>query len=183
MPSRTAAMSAAEPALHPHIRTLYSAHHGWLQGWLRKKLGNAFDAADLAQDTFVRLLSAPDDTPEKQGDWQLREPRAYLTLIAKRLMANLYRRRSLEQAYLEALGAMPQPMAPSPEQQAIILETLQEIDAMLDGLAPAVRQAFLLAQLEGVGYAEIAAKLAVSERTVKRYMAEAMARCILLTSE
>ena len=173
-------MSAAEPALHPHIRTLYSAHHGWLQGWLRKKLGNAFDAADLAQDTFVRLLAAPDDTPEKQGDWQLREPRAYLTLIAKRLLANLYRRRSLEQAYLEALGAMPEPMAPSPEQQAIILETLQEIDALLDGLAPRVRQAFLMAQLEGLGYAEIALKLSVSERTVKRYMAEAMARCILL---
>ncbi|MGJ7543477.1 sigma-70 family RNA polymerase sigma factor [Variovorax sp. LT1R16] len=176
-------MSAAEPVLHSHIRMLYSAHHGWLQGWLRKKLGNAFDAADLAQDTFVRLLSAPDDTPEKQGDWQLREPRAYLTVIAKRLMANLYRRRSLEQAYLEALGAMPEPMAPSPEQQAILLETLQEIDAMLDGLAPPVRTAFLLAQLDGLGYAEIAVELSVSERTVKRYMAEAMARCILLTNE
>ncbi|MDG6404630.1 sigma factor, partial [Pseudomonas quasicaspiana] len=25
--------------------------------WLRSKLGNAADAADLAQDTFVRLLN------------------------------------------------------------------------------------------------------------------------------
>ncbi|MDM0007262.1 sigma-70 family RNA polymerase sigma factor [Variovorax sp. J22G73] len=172
---------AADSALHhPHIHALYSDHHGWLQGWLRKKLGNAFDAADLAQDTFVRILAAPDHTPEKQGDWQLSEPRAYLTVVAKRLLANLYRRRSLEQAYLDALGAMPEPLAPSPEQQALILETLQEIDAMLDGLAPPVRQAFLMAQLEGLGYAEIALKLSVSERTVKRYMAEAMARCILL---
>ena len=179
-------MHAAE--IHPcsersEVAALYADHHGWLQGWLRRKLGNPFDAADLAQDTFVRLLAAPDDTPEKQGDWQLREPRAYLTLIAKRLLANLYRRRSLEQAYLEALGAMPEPMAPSPEQQAIILETLQEIDALLDGMAPRVRQAFLMAQLEGLGYAEIAVQLAVSERTVKRYMAEAMARCIFLMTE
>jgi len=165
------------------VAALYVAHHGWLQGWLRRKLGNAFDAADLAQDTFVRLLSAPDDTPEKLGEWNLREPRAYLTLIAKRLMANLHRRRSLEQAYLDALGAMPEPLAPSPEQQAIVLQTLQEIDAMLDGLTPAARTAFLLAQFEGLGYAEIAARLSVSERTVKRYMAEAMARCILLTTE
>ncbi|MFM9926442.1 sigma-70 family RNA polymerase sigma factor [Variovorax sp. H27-G14] len=172
---------AADSALHhPHVHTLYSDHHGWLQGWLRKKLGNAFDAADLAQDTFVRILSAPDDTPEKQGHWQLQEPRAYLTVVAKRLLANLYRRRSLEQAYLDALGAWPEPQAPSPEQQAIILETLQEIDTMLDGLCAPVRQAFLMAQLEGLGYAEIALKLSVSERTVKRYMAEAMARCILL---
>ncbi|CAN5587060.1 sigma-70 family RNA polymerase sigma factor [soil metagenome] len=174
-------MSAAPSAPHPQIRILYSNHHGWLQSWLARRLGNAADAADLAQDTFVRLLAAPEGTPEKQGDWQLREPRAYLTLIAKRLVANLYRRRSLEQTYLDALALMPEPTAPSPEQQAIILETLQEIDAMLDGLAAPVRSAFLMAQLEGLGYAEIAAKLSVSERTVKRYMAEAMARCILLT--
>lgn len=175
-------MPAAPPAPHSQIRVLYSDHHGWLHSWLARRLGNAADAADLAQDTFVRLLSAPEATPEKQGDWQLREPRAYLTLIAKRLVANLYRRRSLEQSYLDALALMPEPTAPSPEQQAIILETLQEIDAMLDGLPAPVRSAFLIAQLEGLGYAEIAVKLSVSERTVKRYMAEAMARCILLTS-
>ena len=173
-------MAADSVLPHPHLHALYSDHHGWLQGWLRKKLGNAFDAADLAQDTFLRILAAPDHTPERQDGWQLREPRAYLTVVAKRLLANLYRRRSLEQAYLDALGALPEPQAPSPEQQAIVLETLQEIDAMLDGLSPPVRQAFLMAQLEGLGYAEIALKLAVSERTVKRYMAEAMARCILL---
>ena len=173
-------MSVADPALHPHVRTLYREHHGWLQSWLRKKLGNAFDAADLAQDTFVRILGAPADTLEKAGDWPLQEPRAYLTVVAKRLMANLYRRRSLEQAYLDALAAVPEPVAPSPEQQAIILETLQQIDAMLDGLSQPVRAAFLLSQLEGLGYAEIAVQLAVSERTVKRYMTEAMARCILL---
>lgn len=173
-------MSAAHSPDHHHIAALYSAHHSWLQGWLRRKLSDASDAADLAQDTFVRLLDAPDATPEKQAGWQLREPRAYLTLIAKRLLANLYRRRSLELAYLEALAQMPEPMAPSPEEQAIILETLQQVDVMLDGLKPPVRAAFLLAQLEGLGYAEIAARLELSERTVKRYMVQAMARCILL---
>ncbi len=174
-------MSSAQSASHPGITALYTDHHGWLQGWLRKKLGNSCDAADLAQDTFMRLLDAPETTPEKKDDWQLREPRAYLTLIAKRLLANLYRRRSLEQAYLAALSLMPELLAPSPEQQAIILETLQQVDAMLDGLAQPVRTAFLLAQLEGLGYSEIARRMGLSERTIKRYMAHAMARCILLT--
>lgn len=38
------------------VHTLYSTHHGWLHNWLRAKLGNSFDAADLAQDTFIRVL-------------------------------------------------------------------------------------------------------------------------------
>ncbi|KGH28522.1 sigma-70 family RNA polymerase sigma factor [Comamonas testosteroni] len=173
-------MSSVESPDQAPIATLYTEHHGWLQGWLRRKLGNGCDAADLAQDTFVRLLDAPDTSVVKQKDWQLREPRAYLTLIAKRLVANLYRRRALEQAYLDALALMPEPVAPSPEERAIILEALQEVDAMLDGLKPAVRTAFLLSQLEGLGYAEIAVRLNLSERTVKRYMVQAMARCILL---
>lgn len=173
-------MSSVESPDQAPIATLYTEHHGWLQGWLRRKLGNGCDAADLAQDTFVRLLDAPDTSVVKQKDWQLREPRAYLTLIAKRLVANLYRRRSLEQAYLDALALMPEPVAPSPEERTIILEALQEVDAMLDGLKPAVRTAFLLSQLEGLGYAAIAARLNLSERTVKRYMVQAMARCILL---
>uniref|UniRef100_UPI00227F394D sigma factor n=2 Tax=Pseudomonadota TaxID=1224 RepID=UPI00227F394D len=38
------------------IGLLYSRHHGWLKGWLLGRLGNHGDAADLAQDTYLRLL-------------------------------------------------------------------------------------------------------------------------------
>ena len=37
---------------------LYHDHRGWLRGWLYKRLECAELAADLAQDTFVRLLSS-----------------------------------------------------------------------------------------------------------------------------
>jgi len=170
----------SHPTAEQAVTLLYAEHHGWLQGWLQRKLGHAADAADLAQDTFLRLLCAPEHTPERQSAWQLREARAYLTVVAKRLMINLYRRRSLEAAYLEALAGMPEACAPSPEQRLLILETLNELDALLDALPAKVRSAFLLAQLEGLGYAKIATRLAVSERSVKRYMVQAMAHCIVL---
>lgn len=35
----------------------YREHHGWLLGWLRRRTHNADCAADLTQDTFLRLLS------------------------------------------------------------------------------------------------------------------------------
>lgn len=169
-------MSAVEPAVQQGVHTLYRDHHGWLQGWLRKKLGNAFDAADLAQDTFLKVLSAWG----KQGDLNLREPRAYLTTVASRVLLNHWRRLSLEQAYLDALAGLPQAQAPSVEDRFLILEALQEIDAMLDRLAPKVRMAFLLAQLEGLTYAEIAERLEVNVRTIKRYIAAAYEECLIL---
>ncbi|AHF67595.1 hypothetical protein PSCICM_38320 [Pseudomonas cichorii] len=109
----------------------------------------------------------------------LREPRAYLVTVGKRLLINHYKRRSLEQAYLEALAALPEEAVPSPEQRWILLQTLQALDELLDDLPVVVRRAFLWSQLEGLGYAQIALRLKVSERTVKRYMAQAYAHCLM----
>lgn len=155
------------------LSSLYATHHGWLLDRLRRKVGNPFDAADLTQDTFVRAFTAGRIE-------EVREPRAWLTTIARNLLTARYRRRSLELAYLEALATLPEPVSPSPEHQALILEAIIEIDAMLDGLPARVRHAFLLAQLEGLTYAQIAEQLGVCERSVKRYVAQAFTQCILL---
>jgi RNA polymerase sigma-70 factor (ECF subfamily) len=164
-------MSAAELARSSEIECLYSDHHGWLCGWLRKKLGCAHNAADLAHDTFVRVMAAHNPVA-------LREPRAYLTTIAKGLVVDHWRRQRLEQAYLEAIAALPESQVPSPEFRLLILETLARIDAMLDGLQPKARAAFLLSRLEGLGHSEIARQLGVSVSSVEKYMIAAMRHCI-----
>ena len=162
------ALAAPSDPLH----TLYSEHHGWLHGWLRRKLGCREDAADLAQDTFLRLLARP------PAELELREPRAFLTTIAHGLMVNHVRRRDLERAYLAALAAQQAATAPSPEERALILDSLLAIDALLDGLPTKARQAFLMSQLEGLKYAEIAERLGVSLSMVKKYMLQAMTHCM-----
>ncbi|AEA68142.1 MULTISPECIES: sigma-70 family RNA polymerase sigma factor [Pseudomonas] len=166
-------MSANDLSLRSAVDVLYSDHHGWLQGWLRKRLGNTFDAADLAQDTFVRVIKA-------RTALDIREPRPYLSMIAKGLLIDLFRRRSLEQSYLEVLAAMPQEQHPSLEEQAIMLQALMEIDRLLLGLGPRVRQAFILSQFDGLTYPQIAERLGVSVRTVNNHMAKAMEHCCLM---
>jgi RNA polymerase sigma-70 factor (ECF subfamily) len=47
-------------------------------------------------------------------------------------------------------------------------------------LPRAVRRAFLWSQLEGLTYGQIAERLQVSERTIKRYMAQAYEHCLLV---
>ncbi|MEH3085731.1 MAG: sigma-70 family RNA polymerase sigma factor [Xylophilus ampelinus] len=161
--------SDATPPQH-QIRALYSDHHGWLQGWLRKKLGCTCRAADLAQDTFLRLLTS-------RVPARLDEPRAYLTTVARNLLLNHQRRQKLEQAWLAELALAPPACAPSVEERAMVLETLVAIDALLDGLSPRARRAFLMSQLDGMTYAEIAAEIGVSVSRVRQYMSEALARC------
>src|SRR5690606_27430602 len=109
-------MSVDDSAHLNAVNVLYSDHHDWLVRWLRSRLGCAHNAADLAQDTFTRLLASRNATI-------VCEPRAYLTTIAKGLMVNWYRRQVLERAWLDALAHMPEAEAPAPEQHLIILET------------------------------------------------------------
>jgi RNA polymerase sigma-70 factor (ECF subfamily) len=65
----------------------------------------------------------------------------------------------------------------SPETRAMLLETLVELDRLLDGLLPIVRRAFLLSQLDGQTHAQVAETLGISVPTVKRYIVKALQRC------
>jgi RNA polymerase sigma-70 factor (ECF subfamily) len=156
------------------IDALYSSHHRWLLGLLRRKLGNASDAADLAHDAFIRLLLRPRAFDSHDG------ARAYLSAVAKGLCVDLWRRREIEHAWLEALAVRSESVEPSAEHRAIVLEALFAVDAMLQRLPENVREAFLMAQIHGMTYREIAAAIGVSTRMVKRYMAQAMLHCVLL---
>ncbi|WP_315126993.1 sigma-70 family RNA polymerase sigma factor [Comamonas antarctica] len=167
-------MSDAGTALRQDVHALYSDHHGWLRAWLRRRLGCGERAADLAQDTFVRVLSARQAADTSA--W--REPRAYLTTIARNLMADHWRRAELERAYLDALAAQPEALAPSPEAQLLIMETLLRIDACLAALPALTRRIFLSSQLDGMVYADIAAQQGLSLPTVKRHMSTAFVACL-----
>lgn len=168
--------SPRDSSPHGDIHSLYVEHHSWLQGWLWRQMGCRSDAADLTQDTFLRLLGV--SAAPREPD--LRQPRAYLATIARRMMLNLYRRRSVEEAWLQTLEQLPDHFAPSAEEQCLIHEALQAVDTLLHGLPPLVRRAFLLSQLEGHTYAQIAVMLDVTVRTVQRYLTQAMEQCMLL---
>ena len=169
-------MSSVDLSLQHALHTLYEDHHNWLCGWLRKRLGCVDHAADLAQDTFIRVLT-------QRRAPELREPRAYLSTVARSLMIDLFRRRAVEQAYLETLALIPEPVAFSPEARTLIIETLMEIDRLLYGLGSRTREIFLMAQLDGLRYVEIGRRLGVSVTTVKKHAVRALTHCFLLAED
>ena len=75
----------------------------------------------------------------------IRDRRSYLRSMANGMCVDLWRRRNIEQAWLDTLAAQPEAVAPSAEHQAIVLEALREIDAMLRTLPPKVGRAFVMA--------------------------------------
>jgi RNA polymerase sigma-70 factor (ECF subfamily) len=120
----------------------------------------------------VRVLTARGQPPDT-----LAEPRAYLTTIAQRLLANHLRRRQIERAYLDALATLPEPVAPPPDARLMVLETLVAIDRLLGGLPVVARKAFLLWRLEELTQEQIAAQLGISRTSVRRHLAAAAERC------
>lgn len=164
-------MSSPTQSTEQVAADLYAAHHPWLQEWLRRRLGCREDAADLAHDTFVRVLTG-------RHAAAIREPRAFLTTLAQRTLFSFWRRRDLERAYLDSLQSMPVPSAPSEESRALVIEALVHIDSMLRRLPAKARQAFLYSQLDELSYAEIAQRIGVSVITVRRYMKQAITLCV-----
>lgn len=163
------------PESLPELDSLYSHHHHWLFAWLRKKLACPHDAADVAHDTFLRIIGSRDAL------LGMREPRAYLTTTAQRLLIDRTRRERIERAYLAGLAQAAESMDgfPSPEQTLAAVQALAQISAALDGLPPKPREAFLLHFLDGQGQGEIAARLGVSTRMVHKYLVQVLAHCTL----
>ncbi|MET3415105.1 RNA polymerase sigma-70 factor (ECF subfamily) [Methylobacterium sp. 1030] len=126
-------------------------------------------AEDIAAEVFLRLLAIDDLAA-------VREPRAMMVTIARRLSIELFRRNQLQKAYEAELAAQPTELSASPEHQAIVLEALREIGTILSTMSPRARAAFLMSQVDGMTYTAIAAEIGVSITMVRKYVAQGLLR-------
>jgi RNA polymerase sigma factor (sigma-70 family) len=158
------------------IGQIFKSDYSWLCARVSRAMGCPHGAQDIACETFMRVLALPDPAA-------IREPRALLTTIARRLMYEGWRRQDLERAYLEALAQAPQWVHPSPEERLLLIETLLEVDRLLNGLSANAKAAFLYHQLDGLTYTQIAELLQVSVSRVQQYMADGFKRCYLAMTQ
>lgn len=163
-------MAALEPTMGEKMGALYGEHHHWLFSWLRKKLGCEHSAADVAQDTFMRILGS------SQLLFGIQEPRAYLTTTAQRLLIDRARRAAIEEAYLTelALWMQEEDFHPSAEQSAQVLEMLNLVGTALQPLSVRAQEAFLLHYFHGETHSSVAAQLGVSTKSVQKYLIQAL---------
>nr|WP_275943783.1 sigma-70 family RNA polymerase sigma factor [Gluconacetobacter aggeris] len=149
---------------------LFQSHFGWLVSRMARQLGSRSKGEEIASEVFVRLAAS------RQAE-NLREPRAFLLVVARRLIAELRRRSVLEASYLDALRAVSAETAPSPEEHNAFLQLLQRMDHALHGVSPKARAAFFFYRIDHLRHQDIAERLNVSVSMVRKYIDTAERAC------
>lgn len=123
--------------------------------------GNAHDAEDLTQDTFIRVFRSL--ASFKPGTFE-----GWLHRITTNLFLDMARRRS--KVRMEALPEDSDRVVgdnPSPEQVYSDTHLDPDLQGALDELHPEFRAAVVLCDVEGLSYEEIGATLSVKMGTVR----------------
>lgn len=123
--------------------------------------GNAQDAEDLTQDTFIRVFRS-------LSNYQAGTFEGWLHRITTNLFLDMVRRRNRirMEALPEDYERVPA-QGPSPEQAYHDARVDPDLQAALDSLAPEFRAAVVLCDVEGLSYEEIGATLGVKLGTVR----------------
>jgi RNA polymerase sigma-70 factor (ECF subfamily) len=134
---------------------LADAHAPAVRAYFRRALGQSDLAEDLTQEVFVRVLRFADGYESRGRD------RAWLFTIAHRVLVDHVRR-----------GDPVAPaIAPGPDTASPAVPAMQEVRIVLQralgDLEALDRDAFLLAEVAGLSYAEIGAVLALSHAAVR----------------
>ena len=150
------------------INSLFQQNNQSLLRFLRRRLGNAAEAEDIAQDAFHNMMRS-DNTDT------LENPRAYLFQTASNLALNRIRKIRRQTNYQEILEIeQADHLEPPPEQTVAALFDIETITLALGELPDKVQQAFILSRSHHKSYRQISEELDVAVSTVEKYLIRAL---------
>lgn len=157
-----------KPEARREFGALYQATVRPLQRYLRRLLGNATEAEDIAHDAYLRVYPvAKKDSAE--------HPEALLYVTARRLAINRLKRRSIAPFSREALDFDTRVSSePSVEQQVMARQELQLLERAIAELPEGCRAVLLLRKVEMLSHREIAERLGITVSTVEKQHARAL---------
>lgn len=134
-----------------------------LDRYLRSRVRAPVDVEDLAQETYLRLLRAPD-----LGT--VLNPEAYLIRVASHVVAEWRRshgaQESLDPSELEALADLG-----TPEAEISARMSQRRLNEALERLPALTRAVVLMRLRDGIACREIATAIGITDRQVKRHLA------------
>ena len=160
-------------AKHALVERLFAEKRGALLAYISRHIRRQSEAAELAQEVYVRMLRIPDTE-------SIRNPEAYLFTIA----SNLLREHAIQERRLNNTVDVDDPAVQ--DQLAELPAFGGRIDAeqritrlreVLRELSPKCHAAVVLQYWHGQSYEEIAQRLGVSTNMVKKYLSQALMLC------
>ncbi len=142
---------------------------GTLMAYLRRTIRSESDAADIRQETYIRIYEAAKEKPPHPV-------KPYLMTIARNLTIDRLRRDQIisieAMADLEMLDIAAD--EPGPDRGVIARQELRRLQNALDLLPPRAREAVMLRKLEDLPRKEIAARMGITEATVAEHLSMGM---------
>lgn len=150
-------------------------YHRELLNFLTRHVSDRDTAADLVQDSYVRVLSV-----QSSGQAVL-DVRALLYRTARNLVIDRHRRAAHRQHEdIDALAETDQPLAPRHLQPDEILSYEQQARVLvqaIENLPPRCREAFVLNRFEGLSHQEVAERMGISKNMVAQHVARGILTC------
>jgi len=140
-----------------------------LTQFLRHNWRNQSDIPDLLQEIYLRVFEAaqrqrPDNT------------KSFVFVTAQNLLIDRVRREKIVpfEAMLEPDALAIAADEPSPDRAVIARDELRRLQTAVDRLPARCREAIVMKQVGGMSRHEIAARMGISEKTVKWYLADGL---------
>lgn len=154
------------------ILGIFHEHYDALHKFLTARLRCKEAAADVVQETYLRMLSLDDAQA-------IRHPRAFLYRTALNLVTDNHRKQQARgecAADWESLELIPSP-EPAPYAVVLAQQRLNLLRSIIAELPPKCRAVFLLHKFNDIPHAEIAARLGISRNMVEKHIINAMLHC------
>ena len=165
-------MAASEPK-PSLVGRLFTEHRAALQSFFLRRIRSKADAADLAQEVYVRMLRIRDLEA-------IRSPVSYLYTVANNLVkehAVLDRRQASSVDIDEAPAHVQLETLPAFDGDLDATQRVARLGVVLKQLRPKCRAAVELRFTQGLSYREIAMHLGVSPQMAQKYVAQALGHC------
>lgn len=162
---------AALSSWNAQLTRLFLEHKQALEAFVARRIGSRQVAADLTQETFLRLARMP-------GDARIDNLRAFLFTVAGNLVLD-HQRQALRRGLVEGELPADEPVCPAPG-IADCLAAEEERTLLGDAIAALPeqrRRIFLLYHVEGMAYREIASCEATTVRSVEYHLRQALIDC------